>query len=87
MSPSESAANYGQEFVYEDPRACRSELAAYEPGTGADENPMRMPSFHNGPKQLLIPQEKFYMEEPFGESFSWARRWAMRQSSGAQSVV
>lgn len=69
MSPSESAANYGQEFVYEDPSGMSFGVAAYEPGTGADENPMRMPSFYNGPKQLLIPQEKFYMEEPFGESF------------------
>lgn len=68
-SPSETSARYGQEFSYTTDKGYSSGVAAYEPGTGADENPFRRPVFYDGPKQILIPDERYYMEEPFGESF------------------
>ena len=69
ISSSEPAATYGQEFSYVDEDGRSTGVAAYEPGVGADENPFRMPSFYSGPKQILIPEERYYLEEPFGESF------------------
>jgi hypothetical protein len=69
ISSQEPTSVYGQEFGYTDDDGHSSGVAAYEPGVGADENPWRIPSYYDGPKQILIPDERFYMEEPFGESF------------------
>jgi hypothetical protein len=69
VSPNEASARYGQEFSYTNDAGYSSGVAAYEPGVGADENPFRMPAFYNSPKQILIPEERYYLEEPFGESF------------------
>lgn len=69
ISETEAGANYGQQFAYTTDEGYSSGVAAYEPGVGADENPFRMPKFYNGPKQILIPEERYYLEEPFGESF------------------
>lgn len=70
LSSSEPTAQYGQEFSYlDEDGVSTSGVAAYEPGAGADENAWRVPSFYSGPKQILIPEERYYMEEPFGESF------------------
>ena len=69
MSPTEASATYGQQFIYNDENGVSYGVAAYEPGIGADENALRMPVGYNGAKQLLIPQDRFYLEEPFGESF------------------
>jgi|GEM_PF-422037 len=69
ISEQEPTSVYGQEFSYTDDEGRSSGVAAYEPGVGADENPWRVPSYYDGPKQILIPDERFYMEEPFGESF------------------
>ena len=69
ISKAETTAKYGQEFSYVTEDGYSSGVAAYEPGIGADENPFRVPVFYSGPKQILIPEERFYMEEPFGESF------------------
>jgi hypothetical protein len=73
-SPSETSS-YGQEYSYTtiDPltgNTISSGVASYEPMLGGDENPWRQPVY-NGTKEenLLAPDDKHYMEEPFGESF------------------
>ncbi len=45
-----------------------SGVAAYEPQVGGDENPFRQPIFYDQQK-TLVPDDEFYMETPFGESF------------------
>ena len=69
ISKAETTQQYGQEFSYLTEEGYSSGVAAYEPGTGADENAFRVPVFYSGPKAILIPEERFYLEEPFGESF------------------
>ncbi|MEP7265096.1 MAG: hypothetical protein ABI772_11390, partial [Bacteroidota bacterium] len=64
----ETDQEYGQIYNYnlEDGRS--SGVAAYEPLLGGDENPWKQPVFYEA-KKLLAPDDRFYMEEPFGESF------------------
>lgn len=69
VSPNEATAQYGQVFNYQTDEGYSSGVASYEPGVGADENPWRVAVFYSGPRQMLIPEERYYMEEPFGESF------------------
>lgn len=75
--PSNSAgqgnSEYGQVFTYETEfggNTISSGVASYEPMLGGDENPFRQPVFM-GPNNwsLLTPDERFFMEEPFGETF------------------
>ncbi len=66
-------SQYGQEFAYETTfmgQTISSGVASYEPMLGGDENPFRQPVFM-GPNKftMLVPDERFFMEEPFGESF------------------
>jgi len=71
----EKTANYGQEYSYTttigqgaQQRIISSGVAGYEPIMGGDENPFRQPvSFSVG--KLLAPDDKYYLEEPFGEMF------------------
>ncbi len=67
--------DYGQEYTYtqtylkngvEYTRS--SGVAAYEPQIGGDENPFRQPYFYSK-ENLMAPDDQFYQEEPFGESF------------------
>ncbi|MGQ3012528.1 MAG: hypothetical protein ACT6QS_02370 [Flavobacteriales bacterium] len=69
MSPTETGRKYGQEYRYvlEDGRS--SGVAAYEPSMGADENPFKLPVYSDNPNLKLVMEERFYIEEPFGESF------------------
>jgi hypothetical protein len=69
MEPQESAraASYGQEYHYTEANGASCGVAAYEPMVGADENPWRRPSY-NTRSRTLSPDERFYQEEPFGES-------------------
>jgi len=60
--------NYGQEYNYKLDDGTSSGVALYEPMLGNDENPWKQPVFYST-KKLLAPDDKFYMEEPFGESF------------------
>jgi hypothetical protein len=69
----QSNSVYGQEFTYETnfmDQTVSSGVASYEPMLGGDENPFRQPVFM-GPNKftMLIPDERFFMEEPFGETF------------------
>jgi len=61
----------GHRYVYTlEGEETSSGVAAYEPTIGADENPFRMPiPFHENKKVPLFPDPRFYMEEPYGESF------------------
>ncbi len=66
-------SKYGQEFTYEtefNGKMISSGVASYEPMLGGDENPFRQPVFM-GPNKwtMLVPDERFFMEEPFGETF------------------
>lgn len=59
---------YGQEYAYELPDGTSSGVASYEPQIGGDENPFRHAvTFLQA--NVLAPSERFYQEEPFGESF------------------
>lgn len=66
---------YGQEYDYTttatingETRTISSGVAAYEPLIGGDENPFRQPRAFDK-KLLLAPNEEYFLEEPFGESF------------------
>lgn len=66
---------YGQEFDYTVQitgnglkSGYSSGVASYEPMIGGDENPFRMPVYWDK-KALLAPDERNYLEEPFGESW------------------
>ncbi len=63
---------YGQEYFYQtknsDGRVISSGVASYEPLIGGDENPFRQPVFYKE-QHILAPDDDFYQEEPFGESF------------------
>ncbi|MFT3884717.1 MAG: hypothetical protein QM724_04595 [Flavobacteriales bacterium] len=60
------AATYGQDYAYGDNDASYG-VAAYEPMSGADENPWRLPRYGTR-NRALSPDERFYQEEPFGET-------------------
>lgn len=66
-------ASYIQEFDYnmenDNGDIISSGVAAYEPIIGGDENPLKSPVFHGNDKALLAPDNRFFMEEPFGETF------------------
>ncbi len=73
--------DYTQYFNYEknsgtmdqngNPIKISSGVAAYEPMLGGDENPFHMPVnfFTTYQEKFLIPDDRFFMEEPIGESF------------------
>jgi hypothetical protein len=70
MENTESTFDYGQEYVYTDESGSKSSgVASYEPMYGADENPFRIPVFYDKEYGPLIPDDRFYQEEPFGEGF------------------
>lgn len=67
--------HYGQQYDYtttvvEDgvEKTISSGVASYEPQIGGDENPWRQPYFYSK-ENILAPDDQFYQEEPFGESF------------------
>jgi hypothetical protein len=69
---------YGQQFSYtkvQDGECISSGVASYEPILGNDENPFRLPNYYrsqgNNPLKnaFLINDDRFYKEEPYGESF------------------
>jgi len=68
MTSSQSTSKYGQVYDYTLEDGTSSGVAAYEPLGGGDENPFRQPvSFSE--ERLLAPDDKHYIEKPFGESF------------------
>lgn len=70
MATDQEAAIYGQEYEYtiqEEGKTISSGVAAYEPASGGDENPMRMPvNYTQNVKWGL--NNYFYLEEPMGET-------------------
>ncbi len=71
----ESEFDYGQEYDYTDTyiengveKTRSSGVASYEPQIGGDENPFKQVYFYEK-GNFLAPNEQFYQEEPFGESF------------------
>lgn len=70
MAANQSAAIYGQEYeynIFENGRTISSGVAAYEPASGGDENPMRMPVNYTQQVKWGL-NNYFYLEEPMGES-------------------
>lgn len=67
----EMDAKTGVEYNYKlkDETEKSSGVAAYEPLIGGEEIPHRLPVPFSSKKTPLIPSDKFYMEEPFGEMF------------------
>lgn len=63
----EKAFTYGQDYTYGDANGSFG-VAAFEPMSGADENPWRQPVYGTKPNNALVPDERFYQETPFGES-------------------
>lgn len=66
------SSDYGQEYEYtttlSNGKVVSSGVAAYEPQIGGDENPWKQPVFFDI-RNTLVPDDKFYQEEPYGESF------------------
>ncbi len=65
---------YGQKYSYtttdQDGKVISSGVASYEPLIGGDENPHRRPvAYGTKQEKLLVPDDRFYLEEPFGECF------------------
>jgi len=69
MESNEDGFQYGQEYVYNSDDGKSYGVASFEPMYGADENPFRIPVFYNKTYGPLVPDDRFYQEEPFGESF------------------
>ncbi|MGQ3013578.1 MAG: hypothetical protein ACT6QS_07720 [Flavobacteriales bacterium] len=69
MAPAEASRKYGQEFSYRSEDGTSSGVAAWEPAMGADENPFKQPVYNDDPALKLVMEERYYVEEPFGESF------------------
>jgi hypothetical protein len=63
-----SSYSYGQEYNYNLPDGSSSGVAAYEPLMGGEENPWRQPVAYSNDRKLA-PDESFYQETPYGESF------------------
>ncbi|HXP51535.1 MAG TPA: hypothetical protein VN922_16380, partial [Bacteroidia bacterium] len=65
----EKSFDYGQQYSYTlEDGVTSSGVASYEPQLGGDENPWKQPVFYSQ-QNLLIADDKHYMETPFGESF------------------
>ncbi|MBS1636574.1 MAG: hypothetical protein JST26_11715 [Bacteroidetes bacterium] len=65
-------STYGQQYEYtktENGKTISSGVAAYEPMIGGDENPWRQPNFYGKKGNALVPSDRFFNEEPFGETF------------------
>lgn len=60
--------DYGQEYDYTNEDGTSSGVASYEPQIGGDENTFKQPIFFDE-EHLLAPDDRFYQEEPLGESF------------------
>jgi len=67
-SSQEEGYEYGQEYEYTLEGGASSGVASYEPFLGGDENPIHTPVRYKDENQW-IPDDEFYQEEPFGESF------------------
>lgn len=76
MDTNEPITNYGQEYDYStyiningNSVRVSSGVTTYEPMVAADDNPFRMPNFSGSKSAPLAPDTRYYLEEPYGESF------------------
>lgn len=65
---------YGQKYTYttkdKNGNEISSGVASYEPLLGGDEIPHHQPiAYGTKQEKLLVPDDKYYLEEPMGESF------------------
>jgi len=72
-SGGETHPSYSQKYEYtkvlQNGEVISSGVAAYEPVIGNDENPLKNPVPNGNKKAPLAPEERFYKEKPYGESF------------------
>lgn len=66
LAEADRTYEYAQQYTYGDANGSWG-VAAFEPMVGADEIPHRQP-VHYTESRMLSPDDRFYMEEPFGES-------------------
>lgn len=59
---------YGQQYIYSLPDGTSSGVAEYEPLTGGDEIPQRLPVKYSN-ERFLSHDQALYVEEPMGESY------------------
>ncbi|MCD6067122.1 MAG: hypothetical protein K0S33_1948 [Bacteroidetes bacterium] len=64
-----SASEYTTSYDYTMPDGKSSGVAEYEPLTGGDEIPHRLPSDRYGERTFLFNNKNLYVEEPFGEAY------------------
>jgi hypothetical protein len=63
-----TGASYGQRYTYRLLDGRSSGVASYEPQIGGEENPFKKPIYYDTQKKG-VPDDRFFMEEPLGESF------------------
>lgn len=68
MTDDEDGFYYGQEYNYNFEDGRSSGVAAYEPGMGGDENPLKRPFWYNHDLDKSY-RYKLYKEKPFGENY------------------
>lgn len=73
-NPGQKVSQYGQVYSYttkdEYNRDISSGVASYEPMVGAEENMMKQPFYLGKNKwSVLAPDDRYFVEGPFGESF------------------
>lgn len=59
---------YTTKYTYENADGTSTGVACYEPILGGDENVLRQPIIYSEEK-LLVPDNEYFIEAPFGESF------------------
>ncbi len=75
MVSGNTSTSYGQEYDYttldaQSGQTISSGVAAFEPGIGGEENALKQPIWYGDKDEnLLMPDEKGYLEGPVGESF------------------
>ncbi|MCE3226349.1 MAG: hypothetical protein K0S32_900 [Bacteroidetes bacterium] len=70
----QASSTYGQKYMYtktdEFGRTISSGVASYEPMVGGEENSMKQPLWFGSNKwTLLAPDDRYFTEGPYGESF------------------
>jgi len=74
MNPGSGLAHtYYQHYKYETTNSngevISSGVACYEPAAGGDENPLKLPVYMGNENPPVAPEDRSYLETPFGESF------------------
>lgn len=67
--PQENTVAQVKRYIYETKEGRTSGVASNEPALGGEESALLKPYFLEDEKNLLAPDNKFYVEEPFGKAF------------------